>query len=380
MKFISPSFEIIPIPEQTNERDVLKHLEKIGRVCYKSEEKITDDSCIKFLENIKKRKHWAMLEHYVFVMEVSDSVYSSIYDDMSLFDDVDNINQKFKYINISTHESSTGEAINIVSGSATAFNYIWEHFNGILEDDGIIKICHFLYSHYPEIMKRPDNEFIPSTFKGDKHHVHSKVDEVKFFNIKEIDNLNLSRNDVMNIRSIHQTITVKFITDRGVSHELVRHRPASWAQESTRYCNYGSDGCTFIIPGWINQLEHNILELMDKDDVVGLIDLKHSCDLDANTREWITAMYMAENAYNTMLKNGWVPQQARSVLPNSIKTEIIMTANLYEWYHFFDMRADRAAHPQMQELSYPLLKMVNELVPDFFMPLVKRAMEQGVIN
>jgi thymidylate synthase (FAD) len=142
----------------------------------------------------------------------------------------------------------------------------------------------------------------------------------------------------------HFSITVKFIVDCGVSHEIVRHRLSSYAQESTRYCNYGNldNGCTFIKPCFIlkdNELEHT---------------------------EWYRAMHEAERAYLNMLEIGYDPQQARSVLPNSLKTEVVMTANLREWRHFFKLRCAADAHPQMREITIPLHKELRRLVPIIF--------------
>jgi thymidylate synthase (FAD) len=144
-------------------------------------------------------------------------------------------------------------------------------------------------------------------------------------------------------------ITVKFVCDRGVSHEIVRHRVASYAQESTRYCNYSSnkfDGeITFILPPWIKEDE--------------------CIDNDAED-SWLDALDTCERSYNELIKLGWSPQQARSVLPNSLKTEINVKMNIREWRHFFRMRCSNAAHPQMIELTRPLLKEFQAKIPVLF--------------
>lgn len=136
----------------------------------------------------------------------------------------------------------------------------------------------------------------------------------------------------------HGSITVRFIVDRGVSHELVRHRLASFSQESTRYCNYGKDKfgneITFIWPCW----------------VTGDIDVSF-----ALATYWGEAWAKAEEAYLSLLERGWTPQQARCVLPNSLKTEVIMTANPREWRHVFRVRCAKEAHPQMREVMVPLM-------------------------
>jgi len=148
----------------------------------------------------------------------------------------------------------------------------------------------------------------------------------------------------------HLGFSVRFIVDRGVTHEIVRHRLCSFSQESTRYCNYTKgkfDGeVTFIEP------------VFWSDPKEGLNHLKRSV--------WEKAMLQAEDLYRGLVAEGASAQEARSVLPNSLKTEIVMTANLREWRHFFTMRTSKAAHPQMREVTIPLLAKVKELFPVFF--------------
>ena len=143
----------------------------------------------------------------------------------------------------------------------------------------------------------------------------------------------------------HEKVTVKFTCDRGVSHELVRHRLASYCQESTRYCNYGKDG----FGSEITVIEPSFL-------VPGTTDY----------RNWANSCLFAESAYLSMLNAGCTPQEARSVLPNSLKTEVVMTANLREWRHFLKLRCSRAAHPQMREVAMILLGMLHRAIPVVF--------------
>jgi thymidylate synthase (FAD) len=147
-------------------------------------------------------------------------------------------------------------------------------------------------------------------------------------------------------------MTVKFVVDRGVSHELVRHRLCSFSQESTRYCNY-KGGITFIIPPWLHIHESNT----DYYD----ISRYHDPEL-----LWLNTMRYIEIVYIDMLDHNWTPQQARSVLPNSLKTELVMTANFREWKHIFKLRTSKAAHPQMREIMIPLLNKAKELIPVIF--------------
>lgn len=145
--------------------------------------------------------------------------------------------------------------------------------------------------------------------------------------------------------------TVKFICDRGVSHEFVRHRVFSFAQESTRYCNYNKNKfgneCTFIIPNWLDYKEQQFTNKNDS-----------SCSIRTDLSEneyFIDLLLEAERTYNFLVQYcEWKPQQARAVLPNSLKTELIMTGFASDWKHFFELRDAGSAHPQARELAQPL--------------------------
>lgn len=143
----------------------------------------------------------------------------------------------------------------------------------------------------------------------------------------------------------HEAITVKIICDRGVSHEIVRHRIASYSQESTRYCNYSNDKfgneLTVIRPCfWKDNSEKYNL--------------------------WVDSMNSIEKTYNSLIELGAKPEEARSVLPNSLKTEIVVTMNLREWRHFFKLRTSKRAHPQMREIAIMLLKEFKDRIPVIF--------------
>lgn len=153
----------------------------------------------------------------------------------------------------------------------------------------------------------------------------------------------------------HEKITVRIICDRGVSHEIVRHRIASYSQESTRYCDYSNGHITFIIPLWIKGINENTY--------------KEPLEMNAqypSESKWFNTMLKLEAVYHDLRNIGWKPEQARSVLPNSLKTEIVCTFNLREWRHVFNLRCSVKAHPQMQEIMLPLLKEFNEKIPVIF--------------
>lgn len=143
----------------------------------------------------------------------------------------------------------------------------------------------------------------------------------------------------------HEKITVRIICDRGVTHEIVRHRIASYSQESTRYCNYSKDKfdgeLTFIKPCYWNEESENY-------------------------KLWEESMKQVEQTYMKMIFSGATPQEARSVLPNSLKTEIVVSMNLREWRHFFGLRTSEKAHPQMREIAIPILNEFRRLIPIVF--------------
>jgi thymidylate synthase (FAD) len=163
----------------------------------------------------------------------------------------------------------------------------------------------------------------------------------------------------------HATATVRIICDRGVSHEIVRHRLASYSQESTRYCNY-KGGVEFIIPPWVTVAD-GTYEEGEKSAIKG----QNKDNIGPETALWIKAMAQAESNYLNALNAGWKPEQARSLLPNSLKTEIIMTANLREWRHFFKLRTATTAHPQMREIAIPMLKAFAGEIPVIFNDLME---------
>lgn len=139
----------------------------------------------------------------------------------------------------------------------------------------------------------------------------------------------------------HEKITVRIICDRGISHEIVRHRIASYSQESTRYVRYSDNDIQFIEPIFFER---------DSEEY----------------KTWLAAMFVSEKGYSALIELGATPEQARTVLPSSLKTEIVVTFNLREWRHFFKLRTGKAAHPQMREIAVPLLAEFKRLVPVVF--------------
>ena len=182
----------------------------------------------------------------------------------------------------------------------------------------------------------------------------------------------------------HAHATVRFICDRGVTHEMVRHRLAAYSQESTRYANYMKDRfgreITVIAPlgmhlpkaliGHSLSYDWENVQISTKEKIYGYPWLK--AELPKKTHLWLKAMFNAELAYMMLLAEGAKAQDARSVLPNSLKTEIVMTANLREWRHVFGLRCDTPAHPQIRQVMIPLLHAMAGRAPVIFDDLTER--------
>lgn len=142
----------------------------------------------------------------------------------------------------------------------------------------------------------------------------------------------------------HEKVTVYFVVDRGITHEIVRHRVGSYSQESTRYCNYAGDKFG---------------------NEITVVEPYYYVGREKEYNEWKSCCENIEQAYFHLLENG-TPQEARAILPNSLKTEIAVTYNLREWRHFFSLRCEQAAHPQMQQIAIPLLlEFKKQLAPIF---------------
>lgn len=284
MKLIKPSFEILE--QQPGYRGLMQHIERCGRTCYKSEDKITEDSAEKFVKMLVNRGHTAMVEHgtiYLTLNMVSRQEY-------------------FKYCTNKYSEAiSEGEA-----EKGTWVGYVTTNYRVLLQNDWL----------------------------GDLQYLTEPTKHIR-------------------------RITVKFVCDRGVSHEFVRHRVFSFAQESTRYCNYSKNkfggDCTFIIPSWIDSDSFEIKRTPRWGENLSYEVERITGDYNNTPLSiYLQGLLQAEEAYMELLENGWIAQQARAILPNSLKTELIMTGTVKQWEGFFKLRDANDAHPQARELAQPL--------------------------
>lgn len=309
---------------------VLKHnvppyefIERVGRTCYKSEDKITDGSAVKFVENLAKRKHYAMLEHETLFF-VSPYMYVREFVTDMLRDGID-----LKYFNISLNEDREAS---VVSGSFRSFIDLFNQVGHFHRHATVTLMASELQKAYPNLFS-----YLEVTVSTDFGNFISREKFIELFK------------DAPEIISKHLTHTVKFVCDRGVSHELVRHRPCSFAQESTRYCNYNKEGEIVVIEPFFFTADGVSVSTDQWAERYGA---------------WRYACEEAEKMYLRIIADGGTPQEARSVLPNSLKTEIIVTATENEWQHIINLRyigTTGAPHPQMKEvMAYAVNDLVRE--------------------
>ena len=266
-----------------------KVAELCGRVCYKSEEKITDDSWKEFLLRLAKNGHTAMLEHA--------TLYLDFLDVNEEFDEV------IQAVVSSPYSDSHYEAFNETRGE-------WHVTTNLRVVFNILKAHYF-----------PQN------------------DEVAFNKALEFAEQWKSRD----ISKCTPRYTVRFTCDRGVSHELVRHRVLSFAQESTRYVRYDKRGFLFVKPSWYDKR----LGKLDN------LSLEHTL--------FISSCQQAAETYATLLSLGETAQDARAVLPNAIKTEVCMTGTNKQWKEFFGLRCASSAHPDMQVVAKEAQKILSKI-------------------
>ena len=321
MKLIKQSYYII------TEKDTYKLIELAGRTAYKSEDKITDDSAEKFCQKIFNSKHWSVLEHSNIIFQINLNIYDAILST--------NYN---KFLTLTEYNGRY-----LVSGNIRAwldffdnlqYTAWWSH------NRDFCLIYSILSSRYPIFFINQDSYPV---IRGDKSCKLPRTIEFE----------ELSSNE----RVCHHRISVRFITPRSLSHEIVRHRTCSFTQESTRYCTYKT-GCTYIIPEWTKEIVPGNYSYSQEYNVSNI-----------NEFNWFYAMLKLENIYKDLLTNGLKPQQARGILPNDLKTEIVVTANLIDWNRFFNLRISSGAHPQMVELVTPLYKELKQSYPNLIVDL-----------
>ena len=340
MRVVSAGFQILR--ESTKTRQI----ERIARVCYKSEDKIGEGTDKMMIENLLKRKHLAMLEHADSVFEVTPAVYTAFRDIVAVqTGEMDLLKGSHPKSYLRLTQAAVGRKKRyLVSGNFRAWYELMEylHTDYLSTPHCIPKVIEDVLPYIDEANANVASEFLGYYGKDYDRKVSEAEDSGNIREITDFEEL------VPKERMVHERFTVLFTTDRGITHELVRMREASFAQESTRYVNYskgkyGSEICV-IRPFFFG-------EPAEPDSVEK-----------TPYRVWEAACRMAEKQYMELTEMGVPAQKARNVLPHSTKVDIAMTANLEEWKHIFELRAcdmTGAAHPQMKEIMVPLLKEVK---------------------
>lgn len=315
MKLIKPSFTIIE--QGSGIEGVYKQIEMAGRTCYKSEDKITETSAKEFVDRMIKSGHGAMLEHGTI------------------------------YLTIPDHEPD--EFGRMDYGNVGVGNYSANKYS---------KVTYRNYSQEPNETQKEYCSKIPRTTTYVTTNLRVLVENGWMDDLKYI-----------SIPTEHHArrITVKFVCDRGVTHEFVRHRVFSFAQESTRYCNYSKDKfsneITCILPPWINESDLPTGLAYTSDNWGSLMHEYYYDITDAGkergfnvdpVKNFVYALQASERLYFSLLKEGWKAQEARAVLPTALKAELVMTGFVDDWKHFFHLRTATGAHPQARELAQPL--------------------------
>lgn len=308
----------------------LELIERVGRTCYKSNSEFTKESAVKFFRQLVDRKHFAMLEHATFIFEVivdMENTNNSTYD----------VNDLIRHVSESPFMHVTQEYIKgfprvLISGNLRA-----------IKENGLFPLMIELIQveNYPEL-----NYYFQIDVSSMGYNYRTKYPLIRL--VKTEDNVfkTLTENEKEN----HLYTTFHFICDRGVSHEMVRHRPASFAQESTRYCNYSKEK----FGNEITCIKPSFYDSNWSDDEKSLYE---------------NSLRQAEANYFMLLDKGKTPQQARGVLPTDLKTEVIMTANDAEWKHFFDLRADGvtgAPHPNMEKVAVDAKHLYEKRIKELF--------------
>ncbi len=310
MRVIPPSFEILT---SLDNQSMGTRIESCGRICYKSEDKITEDSAGPFVKNILKRKHNSVAEMAVLTIKISCAEDGDI---AGLFQAIP------KYFVVDPQDNNSV----ILTGSVRAFRELTLFHS----EFRIVKaISAYLAERYPQFYF----DLIPG-------NGWEKIDGFQFekIHLQDVDKM------PVNLLAKHRHLAVKIITNRAVTHEIVRHRPVAYLQESQRYCRYDKEQfgneVTFIKP------------MFYADDT-------------PEYKLWEKAMLDTEKIYLELLKSS-SPQAARTVLPNSCKTEIIVFANLLQWQHIFRLRTPPAAEPSMREIMIPLQAEFVKMFPAVF--------------
>ncbi len=314
MRVIPPSYEIM---KELDEQSLAVRIEVCGRLCYKSEDKITPESAPPFIKRILQHGHNSVAEMAVLTLKVevdSESIASQLYGALPRYLQVDRLEKK----------------VLLLSGSVRAFRELFLNHPTLKIVKGITS---YLADRHPLFFE----DILPK--RGIVPQQGVFVEKIPLSEVAELP---------VELMAKHRFIAVKFIVNRAVTHEMVRHRPCGFLQESQRYCRYSEskfdNQVTFVKPLFYDEGS-------------------------AEYKVWEEAMVETEKLYLKLLESS-SPQAARTVLPNSCKTELIVYANLLQWLHMFKLRVSKGADPSMREVMIPLLADFKKDFPAVYGDLV----------
>ena len=310
MRVIAPYFEIL---DDLDQQSLAVRIEACGRICYKSEDKISPESAEPFIRNIIKHGHNSVTEMAVLTLRIQ-------YDTESF------ASQLFQLVPKFLHIDKVEKKELLVTGSVRAFRELYQSNPSVKM---VKAIAAYLAQHHPLFYE----DLLPG--RGLIKQEGIMVEKVPLETVEGFP---------ADLLAKHRHVAVLFVVNRAVTHEIVRHRPVSYLQESQRYCRYSQDKfgneVTFIKPMFFKKGSNEY-------------------------RLWEQAMEETESIYLKLLETS-TPQAARTVLPNSCKTELITFANLLEWLHIFKLRTSKGAEPSMREVMIPLLHKFQDKYPTIF--------------
>jgi thymidylate synthase (FAD) len=332
MRIVAPSVEVLRTGLEKEFMTPEQFIERVGRTCYKSKDKITTESAPKFVRNLINRGHEAMIEHWTLIFRVKNNAhYESIMnywaqarccdDEYCVSDDA--FLPKIRFTDGYDNDRY------IVSGNVRA----WRDFvRGVKRSNA--NIPGFLF----EVMDTAPVFF--EDLRPADTRPEGRTPWLTPITVKDLEG------DLEHL--VHHDVTLKFVCDRGVSHELVRHRAASFAQESTRYCNYASG---------------------KYGSEITVVRPSLCAEGTAAWNAWLRACLRTEDDYVGLVMSGAKPQEARSVLNNSLKTEVIVTGTMGHWHHFFGLRCGPEAQPGMREVACMARDILQSALNDYMFDL-----------
>ena len=388
MKIVKPEQKLVNIKDQ------MRRIEWAGRTCYKSEEYIKIGSADAFVKRITDDKHTSVLEHGIlhFVFQTTDTL--DMRDFLCILNEYNTLGQ--------IHPTKKG--VLFTTNFVMLRNMTARYFDDLSIDLRKDRLMPDVRKEFSHMVKRAKSLYpiVFDPFINSMGLDEYKLSELEFAMYHDFSDVisehmqGATQEEIEYLTFWHDYQTVWMLTNRGVTHEWVRHRFAcSYSQESTRYCNYKKDkfgGISMVMPRWFST---DITGEYDRNEILEAFDYGRHFNampghwlesLSMRERRWLLSLAMDEKLYIEMTakagepdapdeEDPWIPGQARDILPNGLRTEIVSTMPLYQWFHLFTQRLHNGCHEQMREITHPLLDIFKEAHPKLFDALSYDPME-----